>query len=86
MGGSLQHGHSIPPPFLAVLTFWLAAIFTTLGIFAPRNGNAITTVVVCALSASGATFLITEMDQPFSGLVRVPFGPVATAPDQLNKP
>jgi hypothetical protein len=79
-------GRSIPPPFIAVLTFWLAAIFTSLGIFAPRNGNVITTLVICALSVSGAIFLITQMDQPFSGFVRVPFEPVATALDQLNKP
>ena len=28
---------SIPRPFLIVLSFWLAAIFAALGLFAPRN-------------------------------------------------
>jgi hypothetical protein len=79
-------GRSIPPPFLAVLTFWLAAIFTSLGIFAPRNGNVIATLVVCALSVAGAIFLIVQMDQPFAGFVRIPFEPAAMALDQLNKP
>jgi hypothetical protein len=77
-------GRSIQLPFLVILTLWLAAIFASFGIFAPRNGNVIATMAICALSAASAIFLIIEMDQPFGGFVRVPIGPLETALQELG--
>jgi hypothetical protein len=77
-------GRSIQLPFLVILTLWLAAIFASFGIFAPRNGNVIATMTICALSAASAIFLIIEMDQPFGGFVRVPIGPLETALQELG--
>ena len=77
---------TIPLPFIVVLTFWLMAIFGSLGIFAPRNGNVIITLGICALSVASAVFLIIEMDQPFHGFIRVPAALAQTALDQLGKP
>jgi hypothetical protein len=48
-------------PLLAMLVFWLAIIFNSFGLFAPRNATAIATLFVCALSVSGAIFLILEL-------------------------
>jgi hypothetical protein len=45
-------------PFLVVMVFWLAVIFASFGLFAPRNATAIANLFVCALSVSGAIFLI----------------------------
>jgi hypothetical protein len=47
-------------PFLVVMVFWLAVIFASFGLFAPRNATVIANLFVCALSVSGAIFLILE--------------------------
>ena len=49
---------SIPVPFLLVITSWLAIIFTSCGLFAPRNLVVITVLLFCSLSIAGALFLI----------------------------
>src|SRR5439155_26687922 len=66
-----QLGSSIPVPFLVVLVFWLCIIFASFGLFAPRNGTVIAVLFVCALSVSGAVFLILELDRLFEGLLQV---------------
>jgi hypothetical protein len=66
-----QLGSSIPVPFLAVLVFWLCIIFASFGLFAPRNGTVVAVLFVCALSVSGAIFLILELDRSFEGLFQV---------------
>ena len=80
-----QLGGTIPVPFLVVLVFWLAVIFASFGLFAPRNGTVIATFVVCALSVSGATFLILELDRSFEGLLQVSSGPLRAALAQLGQ-
>src|SRR5438132_1128568 len=57
-----QAGSAIPTPFLVVLVFWLAVIFTSFGLFAPYNTTVVATLFVCALSVSAAVFLILELD------------------------
>jgi hypothetical protein len=56
----------------------------SLGLFAPRNGTVYTVVFVCALSVSGALFLILEMDRPFEGLLRISDAPLRSAINELN--
>lgn len=77
-------GTSIPMPFLTILVFWLCIIFASFGLFAPRN--AIVTVVfgICALSVSGAIFLILELDRAIGGLLQVTGAPLRAALDQLG--
>jgi len=60
-----QSGSSISTPFLVVLVFWLTIIFMSFGLFAPHNVTVVATLLVCALSVSGAIFLILELDRPF---------------------
>ena len=74
-----QRGSSIPLPFMAVLTFWLAMIFMSFAIFAPANTTVIATLLICALSISGAMFLILELDTPFAGLIRISSAPLRDA-------
>jgi ABC-type amino acid transport system permease subunit len=84
--GLLNISGGIQTPFLVVLIFWLTAIFASIGIFSPRNAHMVATLAVCALSVSGAIFLIVEMDRPFSGFIEVPISAVAPAVNELNKP
>lgn len=62
---------SLPIPFLVVLAFWLALLFGSFGMFAPRNALAFAAMVVCAASVAGAVFLIVDLDQPFHGIVKI---------------
>ena len=72
-------------PFLAVLLFWLFALFASFGLFAPRNGAVMTALIVCALSAAGAVFLIVDLNRPSSGLIQVSSTPLRYALSQLGK-
>jgi hypothetical protein len=78
-------GTSISKPFLVVVVFWLAVIFLSFGLFAPGNATVITTLLICALSVSGAVFLVLELDHPFDGLIRISSEPMRQALDHLGK-
>ena len=60
-------GSAIQVPFLAVLLFWMTIMFAGFALLAPANTTTLAALVVCALSVSGAVFLILELDRPFSG-------------------
>ena len=72
-------GSSIPMPFLAVLVFWLAIIFSSFSLFSRLNPTLVAALVVFALSASAALFLILEMSEPFAGLMQIPSAPLRNA-------
>ena len=74
-----RESSSIPIPFLVVLVFWLAALFTGFGLFAPRNLLAVTALCVCALTVSTAVFLILDMDQPLTGFMKISVEPLRNA-------
>jgi hypothetical protein len=66
-----QSNDAIPTPFLAILIFWLAIIFTSFGLFVRPNRIVIVTFFVGGLSVASAIFLILEMGQPFTGLMQI---------------
>jgi Protein of unknown function (DUF4239) len=78
-------GSSIPLPFLVVLVLWLCIIFASFGLFAPCNATVISVLSVCALSVSGAIFLILELDRSFEGLLQVSGAPLRAALAQLGR-
>ena len=81
----LQAHGSIPVSLLAILILWLSIIFGTFGMFAPRNGTIIAAFVVCAVSTSGAVFLIEELSTPLDGVARVSVVPMRTALSLLGQ-
>lgn len=80
-----QSSSSISTPFLVVVVFWLSVLFVSFGLFAPRNGTAIATLLIAAISVAGALLLILELDQPFSGLIQIPETPLRNALSVLGK-
>jgi len=80
-----QSGHSIPIPFLVLLIFWVTIIFLSFGLFAPRNATVVATLFLCALSVSGAIFLIMELDRPFGGLIQISSAPLLNAIANIGK-
>lgn len=80
-----EESSSIPVPFLVVVIFWLAVLFASFGLFAPPNATVIVTLFVCALSVSGAIFLILELAEPFGGLIQVSSAPLREAFAHLGR-
>jgi len=80
-----QSGSAIATPFLVVVVFWLSVLFVSFGLFAPRNGTAIATLFIAAISVAGALFLILELDHPFSGLIQISSAPLRNALAVLGK-
>ena len=75
---STQIGHTL-------LAFWLSILFVSFGLYTPPNATVIATLFVCALSVSGAIFLILELDQSFEGLIRIPSAPLRNALAHLSQ-
>ena len=74
-----EAGAAIPVPFLVVLIFWLAIIFASFSLFADNNATIVVALSIFALSASAAIFLILELGQPFTGLMRISSEPLRNA-------
>ena len=77
---------SLQWPFLAVVVFWLTAIFVSFGLSAPRNATVLTALFASALSVAGAIFLIIQLDQPYDGIIRISSTPLRNAIGMLGKP
>lgn len=76
---------SLPWKFVAILVFWLALLFATFGLLAPRNVTVVLVLLLCALSAAMAIFLIADMDHPYSGLIQIADHPLREALEQLGR-
>ena len=81
----LQKDEGLPMTLLVVLVAWLAIIFGTFGLFAPRNATVVASLFVCALSVSGAILVILEMNSPFAGLMKISSGPMRDALANLGQ-
>lgn len=65
-----------PRLLVVVLVFWLATVFTAFALQSPRSLVALCTLLIGALSVSGAIFLIEEFYSPFNGLIMVSSEPL----------
>jgi hypothetical protein len=75
---------SISMPMLIILVFWLATLFISFGLFAPTNKIAVASLMIAALSVSGAVFLILELYSPYGGIIRVLSTPLRAALMQMG--
>jgi hypothetical protein len=80
-----ESGSSISTPFYVVLVFWLAVVFASFGLNAPRNALSYTTILLGALSIASAIFVILELDSPFDGLFTVSSQPMRDALAYLSQ-
>jgi hypothetical protein len=74
-----------PWPFLAVLMFWIAALFLGFGLLARFNATVVVTLFLGALSVAGAIFLILELSEPYRGILQVSDAPLRNAIAQLDR-
>ena len=56
---------------IAILVFWTAALFFSIGLYAEPNALVYSALTFGALSIAFAIFLILEFGQPYTGLFRV---------------
>lgn len=62
----------IPAPLLIIVILWLTVIFASFTLFADANAVVAIASLVYALAVSSALFLIVDMSQPFTGLMKIP--------------
>src|SRR5262249_37495022 len=67
-----QANSPISMPLLYILTFWLAILFISFGMFAPSNGTVVMALLMAALAVAGAIFLMQELNTPFNGILQIP--------------
>jgi hypothetical protein len=80
-----QQATSVSIPLLVVLVLWLTVIFISFGLFAPFNATVVSSLLVSALSVSGAIFLILEMYEPYAGLIQISSAPLRAALAHLGQ-
>lgn len=61
---------------LGILVSWIVAIFISFGLNAPLNGTVVAAFLICSMAIGGSVFLILEMDQPLSGVIRISSWPI----------
>jgi hypothetical protein len=76
---------AISKPFLIVVVLWLVMIFLAFSLIAPPNATANFALIASALCATGAIFLILELNRPFGGLMRISSEPMLNVLGQAGK-
>ncbi len=74
----------IPTLFLAVLMFWLTALFMGFGLLSPSNATVVAVLFVCSVSVAAALLIILDLNEPFEGLIHVSIDPVRHALAELS--
>ena len=83
-----QSQSSASTPLLVMMMmmgFWMALTYASIGVFAPANGTALGAQFLAVLAVTGALFLILELDQPFSGCIRISSQPMVSALHKISK-
>lgn len=76
---------SLPTTFLEILLFWLTMLYLSFGLIAPRNATVVAVLFFGALSLATAMFLILEMNDPMSGVIKSSSGPMRKALEHLGQ-
>jgi hypothetical protein len=74
-----------PQGVVVILTFWLAILYCTYGLFMPRHLTSVMTTALSATAVASAMFLILEAHTPFSGLVAISSGSLFEAVRSLQR-
>ncbi|HTY89401.1 MAG TPA: hypothetical protein VMB80_18270 [Candidatus Acidoferrum sp.] len=80
-----QSVSSVYRPLVTMVVCWLVIILLGFSLVAPPNATATLALLVSALAASGAIFLILELDRPFGGLIQISNQPILNALNRFAK-
>jgi hypothetical protein len=75
----------IPVPVLVVVLFWVCLLFTSFGLFAPRNVTVVVVLFLCSVAVAGAIQTILDLSRPFEGVVRISGQPMRHALEVINR-
>ena len=73
-------------PFYCILVFWLMVIFAAFGLAAPRNNLSLIAILLCAISLSSTIFVISELSEPYGGLLSIPSDAMRSALAHMTAP
>ena len=76
---------SLSTPFLAVLVFWICALFLGFGLLARFQATLAMVLLVGAASVAVAIYLILELNAPYRGIIQLTDTPIRDALAQLGR-
>jgi hypothetical protein len=76
---------SVPATFLIVVVAWILLEFLALGLFCPRSTSVFLAVGFAAMVVSSSMFLILELEDPVTGIMRVPLESLELARDLIGR-
>jgi len=74
-----QVGQGTPKAFVALLVFWLALLFASFALFAPRNLTSVVILTLSALAVAGAVAMFLELEQGFGRMIHISPKPMRQA-------
>jgi hypothetical protein len=81
---ALENVSGTPKPLLLLVMGWFVIIFASFGLFAPRNLTSFVAIFLCSLGVGSAIRVTTELQAPFSGLIRVSSAPLIHAAEVIG--
>jgi hypothetical protein len=76
---------AVSSPFLGLLIFWLALLFASFGLFAPRNATVVAVLFLSGIVIAGGIFMILELGSATGGFVRISVEPMRAALAELQQ-
>jgi hypothetical protein len=80
-----QNTIGIAVPLLVVVVFWLALLFLSFGLFAPRNSTAVIALFLCAIAVAAAIEITLDLNSPFQGMIRITSEPMKHAMTEITQ-
>jgi Protein of unknown function (DUF4239) len=81
---SLQLASPISWPLLAVVASWSILLFCGFGILSRLNATTIAALALGSFAVGSAIFLILELNEPYSGLFKIPEGAISQTIEALR--
>ena len=74
-----------PRPLLVLVMFWFVVIFASFGLFAPCNVTSLVAILLCSVGIGSAIRMTSELQTPFTGLIRISSEPLAHAVTEIDR-
>ena len=82
---SLELASAISWPLIVIVVSWAMLLFFGFGVMSRLNATSLGTLAFGAFAVASAIFLILELNQPFSGLFRIPAASMEETMKALNE-
>ena len=76
---SLQLASPISWPLIVIVVSWATLLFFGFGVTSGLNPTSLGALAFGSFAVASAIFLILELNQPFTGLFRIPYEPIDRA-------